>query len=330
MSTTTHTATPFWRYRKLIQIHPDILLYIAYHYPYSYTILKVQNARSNTPWYTTIHHLPLPIQLHHSEGTERSFKYTLIYYYTSPTTTHTATPLWRYRELIQIHPDILLYIAYHYPYSYTTLKVQRAHSNTPWYTTIHRLPLPIQLHHSEGTESSFKYTLIYYYTSLTTTHTATPLWRYRELIQILTDILLYITYHYPYSYTTLKVQKARSIHPDILLYIAYHYPYSDITLKVQTDILLYIAYHYPYSYTTLKVQTDILLYIAYHYPYSYTTLKVQRARSNTHWYTTIHRLPLPIQLHHSEGTESSFKYTLTYYYTSPTTTHTATPLWRYR
>ena len=146
MCTTTHTATPFWRYRKLIQIHPDILLYIAYHYPYSYTILKVQNARSNTPWYTTIHHLPLPTQLHHSEGTESSFKYTLIYYYTSPTTTHTATPFWRYRELIQIH----------------------------WHTTIHHLPLPTQLHHSEGTESSFKYT----------------------------DILLYIAYHYPYIYTT--------------------------------------------------------------------------------------------------------------------------------
>ena len=70
---------------------------------------------------------------------------------TSPTTTPTATPLWRYGELVVIHTDILLYIAYHYPYSYTTLKVRRARSNT----TIHRLPLPIQLHHFEGTESSF-------------------------------------------------------------------------------------------------------------------------------------------------------------------------------
>ena len=252
--------------------------YIAYHYPYSYTTLKVRRARSNT----TIHRLPLPIQRHNSEGTESSFKYSLIYYYTSPTTTHTTTPLWRYRELILIHTDILLYITYHYPYSYTTQKVQIAHSNTHWYTTVHRLPLPIQLYHSEGTDSSFKYTLVYYYTSPTTTHTATPLWRYRELIQILTDILLYIAYHYPYSYTTLKVQRAHSN---------------------------------THWYTTIH---RLPLPIQLHHS------------EGTHWYTTIHCLPLPIQLHHSEGTESSFKYTLVYYYTSPTTTHTATPLWRYR
>ena len=96
----------------------------------------------------------------------------------------------------------------------------------------------------------------------------------------------------------------RFLHNCDVCYLAYHYPYTYTMLRVsRCNVLVFSSTIW---FVSVLRYNNVSCYLAYHYPYTYTMLRVSRcnvlACSGTIWFVSAVRYnKVPKQLHYAQG-----------------------------